>query len=187
MLETIHEYAREKLAESGEAEPLEREHAHYVMKLVEEAERELTGAGVQEWFDRLEDANDNLRAALRWAREGGTPDAAETGLRIAGVLWDFWSMRGDVSEGREQLERALDAAGGHRDPPLHSAGLRTSQDGHGDPPLQRGYASPYLAKALNGAGNLAWLQGDFDAARALHTESLALRRELGDKSGIAGS
>src|SRR5207253_1329478 len=106
MLETIHEYAREKLAESGEAEALEREHAHYFMKLAEEAEREFAGARRQEWLHRLEDANDNLRAALRWARESGTPDAAETGLRIAGALWKFWSIRGDVSEGRAQVEGA---------------------------------------------------------------------------------
>src|SRR5262249_42552814 len=66
MLETIHEYAREKLQESGEGDVLAREHALYFMSLAEEAEPELTSNRQAEWLNRLEDENDNLRAALRW-------------------------------------------------------------------------------------------------------------------------
>jgi predicted ATPase/class 3 adenylate cyclase len=69
MLETIHEYAREKLAESGEAAVLRRAHALYFMKLAEQAEPHLMGKDQQEWFDRLEEEYDNIRAALYWARE----------------------------------------------------------------------------------------------------------------------
>ncbi len=69
MLETIHAYAREKLVVSGEAAALQRAHAHYFMQWAEEAETGLMGAQQAEWFARVEDAHDNIRAALRWARE----------------------------------------------------------------------------------------------------------------------
>ena len=71
MLETMHEYAREKLNESGEEEALGREHALYFMRLAEEAEPGLMGSEQAEWLNRLEDEHDNLRAALRWARQPG--------------------------------------------------------------------------------------------------------------------
>ena len=78
MLETIHEYAREKLKESGEEEALGREHALYFMRLAEEAEPGLIGDKQAEWLNRLEDEHDNLRAALRWA-QAGEPGEAEEG------------------------------------------------------------------------------------------------------------
>jgi predicted ATPase/uncharacterized protein HemY len=122
MLETIHEYAREKLAESEEGETLHREHALYFMKLAEEAEPRLGGKGQAEWLNKLEEEYDNLRAALRWAREerdageggkagegeqDGVIKAREVGLRTAGAIWRFWLMRGYYSEGREELEALL--------------------------------------------------------------------------------
>src|SRR5688500_6710465 len=66
MLETIHELAREKLGEGGEAEALERQHALYFMGLAEVAEPQIRGAKQVEWLDRLDDEHDNLRAALAW-------------------------------------------------------------------------------------------------------------------------
>src|SRR5207248_9352553 len=105
MLETIHEYAREKLGESGEAEALQREHARYFMALAEEAEPHLRGAKQGEWLHRLEDEHDNLRAAMRWARaasegantDGGDAEPEEVGLRIAGALRNFWLAHGYLS------------------------------------------------------------------------------------------
>jgi predicted ATPase/Tfp pilus assembly protein PilF len=182
LLETIHEYAREKLEESGEEEALLREHALYFMKLAEEAEAHLTGARQQEWLDRLEDEHDNLRAALGWSRdaqeareareadketelgegeEEGAIEAKEVGLRIAGAIWRFWLVRGHHSEGREQL---LALFGGHE--------------------AEWGAAR---AKALHGAGTLAWAQGEYPGARRLLEESLAIRRKLSDNWGIAAT
>jgi predicted ATPase/class 3 adenylate cyclase len=167
MLETIHECAREKLEESGESEALGREHALYFLALAEEAEPHLTGAKQIEWLDRLEGEHDNLRAALRWARErrdardAGDAEAGEMELRLAGALWRFWYVRGYQSEGREQLAAVL--SGGH----------------------ERSGGGSAIAKALSGAGMLAWAQGDFASARSLQEESLAIRRELGDRGGIA--
>jgi predicted ATPase/Tfp pilus assembly protein PilF len=186
MLETIHEYAREKLQESGEAEELEREHALYFMRLAEEAEPQLTGEQQLEWLNRLEDEQDNIRAALRWAigradhitggatqatesaqgMEGtGAIEAVEVGLRLGAALWRFWNIKGYFNEGREQLSRLLEKA-------RSLAGDKWKGQ---------------MARALNGAGNLAQWQGDYASARALHEESLAIRREIGDKSGISAS
>jgi predicted ATPase len=83
MLETIHEYARERLEESGEEQEIKHAHAEYFLALAEEAEPELEGADQLEWLERLEEEHDNLRAALSWSLGGGD---AELGLRIAGAL-----------------------------------------------------------------------------------------------------
>src|SRR5436190_4584908 len=76
MLETIQEYAREKLQESGEMEALQREHARDFIKLAEEVQSKSPGAEQLEWFRQMEEAHDNIRAELRWAREDGSLDAA---------------------------------------------------------------------------------------------------------------
>lgn len=174
MLETINEYAWEKLRESGEANALQRAHALYFMTLAEQAEPELKGANQAQWLARLEAEHDNLRAVLRWAGqpyergpaaagEGPhlAPSPEEIRLRIAGAIWRFWYVRGYFSEGREQLARSLAS---------QSSVL-----------LPRSSAR---ARALNGAGVLANLQGDYAAAREFDREGLAIVRELGDKQSI---
>jgi predicted ATPase/Tfp pilus assembly protein PilF len=132
MLETIHEYAREKLAESGEAAVLAREHARYFLRLAEEAEPHLIGKEQQGWLDRLEDEYENIRAVLVWAGEQATAgdtgnqdgqrggeaaaaqgagaqasEAAEVGLRLAAALYRFWHTKGLYTEGRGYLQKAL--------------------------------------------------------------------------------
>jgi predicted ATPase/DNA-binding XRE family transcriptional regulator len=172
MLETLREYALERLWESGEAEATESKHARYFMRLAEEAESHLTGSEQAEWLDGLERERDNLRAAIRWAREnskrnsgsnetGEGAQAAEIGLRLTGAIGRFWYIRGYYSEGRDSLAEALAAA--------------TS------PTL---LVSPFRAKALSAAGMLVTVHGDYGSGRSLHEESLAIRREIGDKRGI---
>ena len=104
MLETVHEFAREKLGRSGEAEEIKRVHAKYFLTLAEEAFPELIRANQLEWLERLEAEHDNMRAALSWALER---KEAELVLKLGGALWLFWSMRGYYSEGRRWLEEAL--------------------------------------------------------------------------------
>jgi len=162
MLETIREYALERLAESGDEEESRRRHAGYYLTLAEAAEPELTGPVQGLWLERLEDEGNNLRAALRWTRESGE---IETGLRLAGALWRFWYTRGYQREGRGWLEGLLALAA----------------QGPGGP------SRAARAKAFNAAGVLAYYQGDCMRAIALHEESLALRRELADKQAIASS
>ncbi len=157
MLETIHEYAREKLEESGEAEEIKRSHAQYFLALAEEAEPELKGPDQTKWRDRLEREHDNLRAALSWSLESGE---AETALRLAGALGLFWTTYGHGTEGLRWTEGALAI-------------------GDGNPTAR--------AKALRAAGILALDQGDPDRMTAFYEEELTLGRKAGDMKSIADS
>src|SRR5829696_5077666 len=145
MLETVHEYAREKLEESGEAEEVKRRHAEYFVALAEEAHPELKGQDQLEWLQRLEAEHDNTRAALTWALR---QEKVELGLRLAGALQRFWWTRGYDSEGRRWLEGAL------------------AMDGRGSVESR--------AMALAGVGALASHQGDFDRAEEALVEGLEL-------------
>ncbi len=158
MLETIHEYAREKLEESAEAASIRRAHAEYFLTLAEEAEPELTGPDQVGWLERLEAEHDNLRAALAWSLGGGD---AELGLRLGGALGPFWARQGYWSEGLRFLEEGL--AVGAAAP----AGAR--------------------AKALQGAGVLAGERGDYGVATKFLEESLELYRQVKDQSGAVFS
>jgi tetratricopeptide (TPR) repeat protein len=137
MLETIREYAIERLEESGELDELRRRHAHHFLGLAEAAASMLHSAEQGVWLERLELEHDNLRAALGWCQEAvgsgqwivdspaesgpGTSlplselttnhdppsTAVEIGLRLAGALWPFWYVHGYWTEGRERLESLL--------------------------------------------------------------------------------
>ena len=104
MLETIHEYATERLAASHEEPGIRQRHADHVLDLTLEAEPNLLGEDRNRWVQRLEQEHDNIGAALDWAVAGGD---AETALRTAAALWRFWQGRGDLAEGRASLERLL--------------------------------------------------------------------------------
>jgi len=160
LLETVRQYSRERLQETGEDAPVRQRHRDYYLGLVKEAEPYLTGARQSEWLDRLETEHDNLRAALAWCLSD--TEGVGSGLELAGALSRFWEIRGYWSEGRRWLEAAL----------AQAEGLRRSA-AHG--------------KALLGAGRLAYAQGEDTGARSLHEESLRIYRELGDKRGIAAS
>jgi predicted ATPase/DNA-binding CsgD family transcriptional regulator/Tfp pilus assembly protein PilF len=158
MLETMREYALEKLAEHDEIALIRERHASYFLALAELASKELHGAYATEWLTRLENHHDNLRAALQWylaSRESG-----QRSLRFVGHLANFWKMRGYLTEGRALLADALS---------------RKSADA----PTQ------LRANALRSAGILAYLQCDYSAARQSYKEALAIDRQLGDQGGTA--
>jgi predicted ATPase/DNA-binding CsgD family transcriptional regulator len=160
MLETIREYGLEVLASGGEAQATRAAHAAYYLALAEQAEPELNGPQQISWFERLEREHDNLRAALSWLLEQGSDTKnKELALRLSGILMQFWSLRGYVSEGRKWVKQALE--------------------------ISRGERSAERAKALIAAGSLATLQDDFGQAEALCGEGLTLFRELGDRWGSA--
>ena len=158
MLETIHEYAREKLQQCGESGETKRLHAEYFLSFDEEAEPEIEGPDQVSWMDLLDAEHDNLRAALSWLLETGDAEAA---LRIGSSLWRFWGSRGYFSEGRRWLATSL-AAGA-----TAPVGVR--------------------ARALLAAGELALRQGDYPRADEDLEASLALCRETGDRRGEARS
>ena len=104
MLETIREYGSEQLSAHSEAAAIGQRHASYYLALAEEAAIVLTGPEAVSGLARLDDEHDNLRAALRWARERGD---RVTALRLAGALWRFWAQRGHLSEGRQWFTDAF--------------------------------------------------------------------------------
>ena len=159
LLETVRQYALEKLLERGDVEFVRKRHRDFFLALAWQAQPKMMGPEHAAWLRRLEDEHENLRAALDWSlMEAG----ADAGLRFCAALHRFWWARGYLSEGREWCVRALGKVG---------AEARTRE----------------RADALNVAGVLAYHQGDYPAARGLDEESLAIRRQLGDRKGVAAS
>src|SRR6266852_4875421 len=114
MLETIREYALERLAASGETEATRRRHADYYLALAEQAEPLLAGEQQVPWLNRLEQEHENLRAALTWVfQEAGGADLhlkaalREQTLRLVGALWSFWYIHCHYREGKQWLQAAL--------------------------------------------------------------------------------
>jgi len=161
LLETVRQYASEKLLESEEMDEVGARHAHFFLLLAEEVEPGLTSADRPKWLKRLEKDHDNLRAVL--ARSFGAQAQAETGVRLAGALLWFWFHRDYVGEGRRWLHEAASTGGTTEERPAARAAR---------------------AKALCGAGLLDWIQGDQTAARTLLEESVALWRGVGDEQGL---
>jgi predicted ATPase len=158
MLETVREYALGRLGEHDEVRSVRGRHRAHFLALAEQAEPGLTGAEQTTWLLRLAADHDNLREAMTADAEG----AGEEPLRLAGALGRYWAVRGHWSEGRRVTAALLE---------------RTQ----GQPP------SAARAKVLHWAGNLAYRQGDYAKARALHEQALAARREVGDRTGEAAS
>ncbi len=199
MLETVHEYARERLEESGEIEEIKRAHAEYFLALAEEAEAELRGPEAAKWLERLEVEHDNMRAALTWALER---EKVELGLRLAAALYQFWWSRGYYGEGRRWLEEALAKDGrapAARIKALTAVGrLADDQDDfdravaaaeeglrliNAEAEIQRGAAAPFLRLL----GIVAYVRKDYERAAQQLRDSLALSREVGDKQQVAAS
>ena len=201
MLETIRQYAQDKLLHLDDAGELRQRHCIYFLKFAERADQFLRGPQQGEWLNRLEREHDNFRAALAWALES---ESSHIALLLSGALWRFWMMRGNLSEGRAWLDAALTKAekSGDLDSPararvLDGAGALALQQRdldraqncfetnlvllrkHGD---KRG-----LGLALNSLGNIAQDRGEYDHAQTFYSSALALRRELADKWGVASS
>jgi non-specific serine/threonine protein kinase len=159
MLETVRQYAWERLLAGGEeAEEYRARHAGWFTRLAERSEDALLTERQGEWLARMEREHDNLRAALGYYRE--QEPGGEGELALAGSLVWFWYFRGYVSEARGHLEVALESAG-------------------------RDDRSVIRAKVLSAAGVMAYLQSDFSAARTRLEEALRIWRELEDKRGTA--
>jgi predicted ATPase len=157
MLETIRQYAVERLVASGEEQLLRRRHAEYFLAVAEQA-RELFSSGKADEavYASLDLEHENLRAALRWAGEHGD---VELEVRLATALRQFWIVRGYLSEGRRFFAAAVE---------------RTAV---GDPRLR--------AEARMHGGAFPYRQGDLATAKAWWQEALELLRDSGDADAIA--
>lgn len=196
MLQTISEYALERLEERGSFAALRRTHAEQYLALVQQAQPNFFDANQNQWFDRMETELDNLRAVLAWSKTAA--DGVVIGLQLAGLLWRFWAVRGHTTEGREWLDALL----ARRDAvptsaiwyALHTAG--NLADDQGDLAQAKVFWEECLAicrelgnknfvgHMLNNLGELAVLQGAYDHAMALFEEALAMYREVPNPWGL---
>ncbi len=191
MLETIREYAAERLESSAEAEPLRRRHAEHFLALAEESEPN-TRRYSAVWIRRLEHEHDNLRAALDHLAASADDELA---LRLAGTLSGFWRYGGHVAEGRQRLERALRAE--ERPTAARAKALTEAASmayGSGDAGAARSLAeqalalqhrlgdAPGAAEALNTLCVVSVDAGDFEQAQQFAEESVRLFRLAGDEA-----
>lgn len=197
MLETIREFAHEKLTESPDRESLRRSHALYCLMVAEHAEPMLTGPEQGRWLDRLEIEYDNMRAALQWAEETGNQEA---GLKLSGALWRYWIVRGNLVEGADWMKRLLAMPVATTRPRIRAKVLNAtgtilhelSRYGESRPMLEESLRiyrelgdSMGAATVLNNLGWVAVLLGEVDNAREFSEEGQVLHRELGNKRGVA--
>ncbi len=156
MLETIREYAVERLGQREGAVALQRRHAEWFVELAAQGEPEMRRSPQDNpWPRRLEEEHGNFRAALSWLLAEGEVEVA---LRLAGSLMYFWWVHGHVAEGRRWIEESL-----AREQPVEAS---------------------VRAKALDGASYFALLQGDLQRAKVCAEESLELYEALEDEDGI---
>jgi predicted ATPase/class 3 adenylate cyclase len=156
MLETIRQYAHEKLEEHGETQEISSRHASFFAQLAEEAEAYLRGGSETiNWLQRLESEHGNLRAALDWCLSGGDQSL---GAQMAGSLTFFWFRQDHHSEGRIYLEQALKAS--ERAPKLIKAKLFVS------------------------IGTLAYTRQDLEACFEAYQKGAGLYREVDDPAGL---
>ena len=198
MLETIREYALERLRQDGEEAGLRDRHLGWSLAFAERAEPELRGPDQKAWLDRLHAELDNFRAAFDWSRSQGETQAS---LRLGSALREFWIVRADWSEGRDWIEEAL-ARAGEVDASVRMKALRAAGEladvlsdyagatRHYEESLAIARAAEDrrgIAEALMGLAHEADRLGSHAAARPLQEESVSIFRELGDEPSLARS
>jgi predicted ATPase len=207
LLQTIQEFAKEKLIESGQDEIIRDRHAEFFLALALNAKPMLHGPEQEIWLHRLESEHHNLRAALNWYLERAQKEdelgirTANLALQMAGSLYMFWDTYGYVTEGRRWIQKALDQSMApipEKVDALIGAGWLASRQGEIHEGLRLFENAADLARKLayksglaNALSNLAFtynLLGDFDEiVKTLHIENIELWREIGDKRGIASA
>lgn len=156
MLETIRQYAMEKLASSPDAGPIADAHLDWVLALTAAGDEGLRGPDRANWLDHFESDHENIRAALSRARSEGSHDAL---LRLAVNTSYFWRLHGYFAEGRSWIEAAM----------VHADGADLA----------------LCERAFNLAGVFAYYQGELEAASEYLERSVALCRALGQTSNAA--
>jgi predicted ATPase/class 3 adenylate cyclase/DNA-binding CsgD family transcriptional regulator len=193
MLETIREYALERLESQGETEAARRAHAAYFLALVEEAEQGMAGPQQSLLLERLEQEHDNLRATMQWSTSQA---GREIALRLGGALQPFWRIRGHFSEGQDFLARALphsnEVAAPVRAKALYAAARLDADLDRAEECCQQSLAlyrelgdAVGIASCLHLLADKAEERGNLAVSRALGEESLMLFREVDDKQSVA--
>jgi predicted ATPase/class 3 adenylate cyclase len=154
MLETVREFALERLREAGEEIPTRRRHAQWFLRVAEEAAPRFT-IGPED-PEAMEREHDNVRSALRWMIDAGD---AEGAMRLGAAMWRFWQLRSHLAEGRGWLTEIV---------AMTSAAESTLVRGH----------------AVMALGSITYWQNDFEATRPLYREALEIFRTLGDERSV---
>jgi non-specific serine/threonine protein kinase len=192
MLDTVREYAAERLVDRGEHDSIRRRHAEYFLALAQELEPALTGAEQSVSLARLDMELDNLRGALGWLLQ---QDRSDEAVLLAGAMYAFWLVRGRCSEGRRWLEDGLSTGSDLAEEVRAGAlwrlgGLAVQLGDHerGTPLLEEALAlfgqlgdAAGRARALSLLGVAAWRHGDFDRAATLLEEGLRLATQVDDQ------
>jgi non-specific serine/threonine protein kinase len=158
LLETMRQYALSKLIDSGEAAALRDKHLAHYLALVEEAEPHLRGS--VEWLERVDAEQQNVLSAHKWC--GSSKEKAEEGLRLIGLFWRVWDIKGQQTLGQSVIGEALDRPG--------AAGATTAR-----------------ARALFGAGGMAVRQGNYDEAKRRLEDCLSVSESIGGKREAANA
>ncbi len=194
MLETVRQYAREKLIETGGSESIRDRHVAYFVKLAEQAQPELHHSNQAFWLNRLDDEMDNFRMAVEWA----LTNDVESGLRIAAIPWRFWQVRGYLQEAGDWLEQLL---GQYKiTNSLHAQALAIHslckfRQGDFSETIKLAKQSLEMARtladkhtealSLSFLGGFMATQGNVGEGTPLMEQALAIYRSLGDKIGQA--
>jgi predicted ATPase/class 3 adenylate cyclase len=159
MLETIREFAAERLDEIGERQEIERRHSATFLGLAETLTSRLTGDEQRRWLGRLERDHDNIRAVLD--RAVAAADGA-TAIRLGFAMWRYWQKRGHLAEASRRLRAMAAAPWSHDDKVLR-------------------------ARLMEAVGGVAWWQADMAAMAPAYEEALAIWQELGDNHEIVNA
>ena len=159
MLESIREFAAERLAERGESAVIATRHRDWYRSLVEEAAPQLSGDEQRRWMDRLELEHDDIRAAIDRAVAVPDPDAA---IGMAFAMWRFWQKHGHLAEARRRLDAMAETPWSKEDPRLR-------------------------ARLMEALGGVCWWQADIPTMRDCYAEALTLWLEIGDDREIANA
>ena len=199
LLETVRQYAEERLHDAGMAAPVRRRHRDWCLALTEQGSAELDGPQQKVWLDRMDAEYDNLRAALEWSRSALSE--VEAGLQLAVHLQRFWEMRAYYAEARAWLESMIAAGSaappGLRSRALNSAGILAYRQGDyertaalcaGALSLAERHNDAYVAgQALHFLAHVRQSSGEYDQATAMMERSVTLYEEAGFRRGVANS
>ena len=200
LLETVRQYARDRLLEDGEADHLRRRHADWFLALAQEAEERLEGPEQARWLSLLETDHENFRAALEWS--GSLPTSTPDHLRLATALSLFWLKHAHFREGLLWLDRALARSASSAEADLRAKALLSASwlaSWLGERERERALIEEAealfrrlgdrtgISDTLYALGTAAVVERDWDTARPLLEQSLTLRRQLGDTGRIAES
>jgi predicted ATPase/DNA-binding SARP family transcriptional activator len=196
LLETIRQYAREKMSDYCDTDCAWDRHLEYFVRLAERAEPELRGPQQVQWLNRLKEETDNLHAALAWSQDG----YVEAGLRLASALYEFVLRYGSISVLADRLLQLLQHPDARSRTTLRAKALETTANlisWEGDLTQARAFAEESLeiyrelgdiagkAHSLDSLGTIICLMDDYEIGRPQVLESLRLYRQLGDPAGIA--